>query len=212
MPPKMAAVNSDSEVTNGRKRTAAQTRSAIYDVSRRKLNELGFHGMTLRDIAREVGIEPQSIYNYASSKQDLVESLMRQGTLAIQESVDSAIARADPTATARLWAATVAHTRHYCDSDEVVLVREGLVHLDADRRADIFGLLKAYEYTFKRILISGVDSGEFREIDITPTCFAILGMGESVINWFDPRRRLSAQDVAHHYADLAVRTVVAEQR
>lgn len=190
------------------KRTSAQTQAKIYAEARRLFNLKGYVGMTLREVASGVGIEAQSLYNYTRSKQDLVMSLMRQGTLAIQEAVDKALAAAEPTPTARLFAATAAHTQHYCSSDQVVLVREGLVHLDAERRADIVGLLKTYEDTFKDILRRGIETGEFRPLDVTPTCFAILGMGESVVNWFDPGRRLSAAAVARTYADLAVRSVV----
>lgn len=191
------------------RRNSAETQALIYAEARQLFNLKGYVGMTLREVAAGVGIEAQSLYNYTKSKQDLVASLMREGTIAIQESVDKAIALADPTPTSQLWAAAAAHTEHYCCSDMVVLVREGLVHLNAERRADIMVLLKKYEDTFKDILRRGTQNGEFRPLDVTPTCFAILGMGESVVSWFDPARRLSAADVARTYADLAVRAVVA---
>lgn len=190
-----------------RRRTAAETEAQIYAEARRLFNLKGYHGMTLREVATGVGIEAQSLYNYTRSKQQLVASLMAQGTNAIQNSVNRAVAAAGPSPTEHLWAATAAHTEHYCTSDELVLVREGLPHLDAERRDEIFGLLKAYEDTFKDILLRGVDSGEFRPLDVTPVCFAILGMGESVVNWFRPGARLSAVQVGRIYADLAVRSV-----
>jgi AcrR family transcriptional regulator len=191
------------------KRTSAETEILIFAEARRLFNLKGYAGMTLREVASGVGIEAQSLYNYTRSKQDLVASLMKQGTLAIQEAVDKAIAVAEPTPTAQLWAATAAHTEHYCASDQVVLVREGLVHLDAERRADVIGMLKTYEDTFKGILRRGIENGEFRSLDVTPTCFAILGMGESTVNWFHRNRRLSARDIAQTYADLAVRSVAS---
>jgi hypothetical protein len=72
-------------------------------------------------------------------------------------------------------------------------------------------MLKRYENTFKNILLQGIKTGEFRKIDITPTCFAIMGMGESVVNWFKESRRLNAKDVARTYADLAVRSVAQDK-
>jgi AcrR family transcriptional regulator len=193
-----------------RKRTAAETEAQIYTEARRLFNLKGYHGMTLREVATGVGIEAQSLYNYTRSKQHLVASLMALGTTAIQNSVDRAIAAAGPAPAEQLWAATAAHTEHYCTSEELVLVREGLPHLDVERRAEIFGLLKAYEDTFKDILRRGIEAGEFHELDVTPVCFAILGMGESVVNWFQPGGRLSAADVGRTYADLAVRSVSKE--
>jgi AcrR family transcriptional regulator len=192
------------------KRTAAETKAEIYREARTIFNRKGYVAMTLREVAAGVGIEAQSLYNYTSSKQGLVVSLMKEGTEAIQEVVDAAIESAEPSPTARLWAAVAAHTKHYCSSDKVMLVREGLVHLDSDHRADLVAMLKKYEDTFKGILADGVRLAEFRSIDITPTCFAILGMGESVVNWFDRGRRLDADAVASCYAELAVRSVTAQ--
>lgn len=190
------------------KRTSAETEAMIFKEARRLFNLKGYVGMTLREVAAGVGIEAQSLYNYTRSKQDLVVALMRQGTEAIQAVVDEAMAQAPSDPGSQLRAAVKAHTHHYCSSDQVVLVRDGLVHLDADRRADIVSLMKTYEDTFKSILRSGVRSGDFEPLDVTPTCFAILGMGESVVSWFDPSRRLSANDIATTYANLAVRSVV----
>lgn len=192
------------------RRSAAQTQALIEAEARRLFNLKGYVGMTLREVASGVGIEAQSLYNYTRSKQDLVASLMRGGTEAIQIAVDTAVSSAGPTPTERLWAAAYAHTLHYCASDRVVLVREGLVHLDADRRAGVMGLLKTYEDTFKALLREGVEAGEFHVPDVTPTCFAILGMGETVVNWFHPGRRLDAENVAAQYADLAVRSVAVD--
>jgi AcrR family transcriptional regulator len=193
------------------KRTAAETRAQIYAEARRLFNLKGYVGMTLREVAAGVGIEAQSLYNYTRSKQDLVASLMEQGTIEIQNAVDRALASAGPTPTAQLRAASAAHTGHYATSDQVVLVREGLPHLDDERRDAIMARLKHYEDTFKDILRRGCESGEFGDLDITPTCFAILGMGESVVNWYRPGGRLAVADVAQLYGDLAVRSVAAEK-
>jgi AcrR family transcriptional regulator len=189
------------------RRASEETRAQIYREARRLFNLKGYVGMTLREVASGVGIEAQSLYNYTASKQDLIVSLMKEGTAAIQEAVDAAVAAAGPTATAQLRAAMTAHTYYYCASDKVIVVRDGLVHLDAKHRADLIKMLKAYEDTFKEILNHGVESGEFRPVDVTPTCFAILGMGETVVNWFSDNRRLSAAEVARCYADLAVNSV-----
>lgn len=195
--------------TGKRKRTSAETQELIRREARRIFNRKGYVAMTLREVAAGVGIEAQSLYNYTSSKQDLVVSLLREGTDAIQRSVDVAIAAAGPEPVSRLYEATRAHTFYYAADDKVMLVRDALEHLDADRRADLVAMLKRYENTFKAILVDGVERGAFREVDVTPTCFAILGLGESVVNWFDRGRRLSADAVSRMYADMAVRSVVA---
>jgi len=195
-------------VSEGR-RPSSETEALIRREARRLFNEKGYHGMTLRAVAGSVGIEAQSLYNYTRSKEELVVSLMREGTIAIQSAVDAAIAGADATATAKLRAAMAAHTKFYCDRELVMLVRDGLVHLGPDGRADLLVLLKKYEDTFKQIIRAGISTGEFRPVDVTPAAFAMLGMGESVVNWYHKGDRLTSDEVASIYSDLTVNALVA---
>ena len=209
-PPDGPSVLSGGTEPETSKRTAAQTRAAIHDAARRRFNQFGFAGMTLRDIAREVGIEAQSIYNYAPSKADLVVGLMIQGTDSLAAKVDAALAQAGPGATDRLRAAVAARTEHYLDGQELVDVPIGLAHLDPERRARVVVRLKQHEDLFKQLVRDGIAGGEFRAVDVSVTSFAILGLADSVIPWYVPDGRLSIGEISRQYAELAVRMVRAD--
>jgi AcrR family transcriptional regulator len=184
------------------------TESRILEAARVLFNERGYKGMTLRHIAQEVGIEAQSIYNYTPSKQALVAKMVRNGTEELHNSVLAAIAAAGPTQSARLEAAVRAHVNHYLSSDNVIVFfRDSLIHFDGDIRNSLYLILKAYEQVFKDIIRAGIDSEEFREVDVTPTTYAILGMGDSVTNWWRPSGRLTASEVAQLFGSLAVQMV-----
>ena len=184
------------------------TESRIFESARVLFNEWGYTAMTLRQIAKNVGIEVQSIYNYTSSKQALVEKLVRAGTAELHSSVVAAVASAAPTPPARLKAAMQAHVLHYLSSTSVVVFfRDSLVHFDSDTRTSLLVMLKEYEHVFKDILREGIASGEFRELDVTPTTYAILGMGDSVTNWWRADGRLGATEVGELYSALAVQMV-----
>jgi AcrR family transcriptional regulator len=184
------------------------TEARIFESARVLFNQWGYTGMTLRQIAKEVGIEAQSIYNYIPSKQVLVERLVRNGTGELHASVLTALDSAGPTPAAQLAAAVKAHVIHYLSSANVVVFfRDSLVHFDAGTRASLLVMLKAYEQTFKDIIHRGIASGDFRQVDVTPTTYAILGMGDSVINWWRPAGRLDAQAVGDLFCGLAVQMV-----
>jgi TetR/AcrR family transcriptional regulator, cholesterol catabolism regulator len=179
----------------------------ILSKARAMFNRYGYVATTMRQIAKDVGMEAQSLYNYFPSKQDIFAALMHRGTAVLRERVETAIAEAEPQPRAQLWAAMKAHTLHYCDFEEVMLTRDVLPHVDADLRAVSVAVLKSYEDIFKRILADGIEAGQFRPADISPTSFALLGMGESVINWYRPSGRLPAEEIAVIYADLALNMV-----
>jgi AcrR family transcriptional regulator len=184
------------------------TQSRVFESARILFNKWGYRGMTLRQIASDAGIEAQSIYNHTPSKQALVEKLLRDATAEMHNSVVAALAEADQAPTAQLAAGMKAHVIHYLSSKNVILsFRATLVHFDADTRASLQVMMKTYEQVFKNILRDGIASGEFVSVDITPTTFAILGLGDSVINWWSRDGRLSAEEVGEIYGALATRMV-----
>ncbi|ARJ07510.1 TetR family transcriptional regulator [Cnuibacter physcomitrellae] len=184
------------------------TEGRILESARQLFNRWGYTGMTLRQIAKDVGIEAQSIYNYTSSKQALVERLVRAGTGELHASVLAALDAAGPDPSDRLAAAVKAHVIHFLSSANVVVFfRDSLVHFDEGTRSSLLVMLKGYEQVYKDIIRSGIETGVFREVDVTPTTYAILGMGDSVVNWWRPAGRLDAAEVGDLFAGLAVQMV-----
>lgn len=186
----------------------SDTESRIFESARLLFNERGYAGMTLRQIAKEAGIEAQSVYNYVPSKQVLLERLVRRGTGELHNSVLAAIASAEQTPGAQLEAAVKAHVVHYlCSANVVIHFRESLIHFDEERRDSLVAMFKAYEQLYKNIIRQGVASGDFRPVDVTPTTYVILGMGDSTTNWWRPSGRLDAETVGQLLAELAVQMV-----
>jgi AcrR family transcriptional regulator len=179
----------------------------ILASARRMHMQSGYVATTMRQIAKDVGMEAQSLYNYFDSKQAIFAELTRRGTAALRDAVEHAIDAAGSEPRDRLWAAMKAHTKHYCDFDQVILPRELLPHIDDELRSQIVTILKSYEDIFKGILVAGIEAGQFRAVDVSPTSFALLGMGESVLNWYKPGGRLTAEALATQYADHALNTV-----
>ena len=185
------------------------TERRILETSRKIFNRWGYAGMTLRKVANEVGIEVQSIYNYTPSKQALVERIVRLGTDDLQQAVLEALDTAPDSAGERLLAAMRAHVVHYTSSPNVVVFfRSSLIHFGEETRNALLEVLKAYEQIFKDIIREGIASGEFREVEVTPTAYAMLGMGESITNWWHRTGPMSAEELSNRYADLALRMVI----
>ena len=74
------------------------TRSRIVAAARAAFERHGLEGLSLRDIAREVGITPMAIYRHFENKQALVEALVLDALAAW-----SAIATAIPKAQPLIW-------------------------------------------------------------------------------------------------------------
>ena len=68
-------------------------------------------------------------------------------------------------------------------------------------------LQAAFRAELEAILARGLASGEFVVPDPTVTIMGIIAFGEFAPAWFRSTGRLSAEQVATHYASLAVKMV-----
>jgi len=168
----------------------------------------GFVGTDLRLIAEKVGLHPSSFYNYISNKNELLYLILRDGSVLAAEALDRALEdRTDPEdrlrEAVRSYVALQAHQR-YIAWTSITEVRM----LTGKWRTEILRLSKEYESRWCDLVREGVDSGQFRQLDVSVTAYAILTMGQGVARWFNPRGRLTADQLGGIHADLVVAACV----
>lgn len=78
-----------------RARARAEITREITDAARRQLAESGAAALSLRAIARELGMVSSALYRYFPSRDDLLTALLIEAYDAIGASVETAVARAD---------------------------------------------------------------------------------------------------------------------
>ncbi|HEV7735252.1 MAG TPA: TetR/AcrR family transcriptional regulator [Candidatus Binatia bacterium] len=66
---------------------ATPTREAILDAAERLFSAHGVDGVAVRDLARELGLTPSSLYNHFPGKQALYEAVLERGLRPIVEMV-----------------------------------------------------------------------------------------------------------------------------
>ena len=88
-----------------RERARAELTREIKEEARRQLAEVGAHGLSLRAVARELGMVSSALYRYYPSRDDLLTALIIDAYNAAGSAAEDAIAAA-PAADARArWAA-----------------------------------------------------------------------------------------------------------
>ncbi|MFC5140266.1 TetR/AcrR family transcriptional regulator [Actinomycetospora rhizophila] len=86
-----------------RARARAETSRAILDEARRQLAEQGAAALSLRSVAREVGMVSSAVYRYVASRDDLLTRLIIEAYDAVGERAEAA---RDPGASPRVqWRA-----------------------------------------------------------------------------------------------------------
>lgn len=192
-----------------RRRTGNETFPRIYEESVGLFYELGYHSATLRQIAKRVGVETPALYNYFSSKEELLFTIVSRTMHDLIEAGRSATAEAgDPVQELRLFMEHVVRF-HGSRRIEAGVTDSEFRHLGPQLRKKAIGMRDEFQRILEDILHRGIREGRFEVADVKVTGYAMLTMGSYVALWYRPEGRLSLDEIARHYAELALRMVGA---
>ena len=187
---------SHSDITGPRIKEAAVTLFAQH----------GYAAVSMRQIAKEVGVQAGALYNYTPDKQTLLFDAMR----AHMEELLAAC----PTGTADPSADLEGFVRfhiafHRERPDEVFIAYMELRNLNEVNFAQIENLRRAYEERLEQILKAGVQGGEFSVQDTRIMTRALIAMLNGVNTWFRTGGSLTLDDVVAVYWDMVRKSVSA---
>ena len=179
----------------------------ILAAAARIFREKGYHGASVRDIAESVGLLKGSLYHYIRSKEELLARLF-EGALedTIQEL--EKIAARDAAPPVRLREMVKAYVGAVTENlDAVSLYLREWRALPAPQLARVRARRRTMRTLFEDVIADGVRAGEFAVVDAKVAALAILGMCNWTYEWYRPRGRLRAPDLADELAERALRSV-----
>ena len=169
----------------------------------------GFAAVSMRQIAREVGLQAGALYNYTPDKQSLLVDLMR-GHMEEVLAQSHANTPEDATAAEALAAFVRFHITYHIERADLVFVAYmELRSLEPQNFADIEALRRRYEDQLESILKRGQAEGGFSIEDTKLATLALIAMLTGVTNWFRTGGRLEIEDVSDRYVEMAPRIVGA---
>jgi AcrR family transcriptional regulator len=182
-----------------------QRKDQIYEVAERLFSERGYHGTTMREIARELEIEGASLYSHISGKQALLYEIVLRGSEQFLQAARAAYELAEP-ARVRLYELMRRHLAIMAESTPRAIVHfHEWRHLDAERQAVIRGRRDEYEGYVRQIIRSGVASGEFVPSDERLVSLQVLSLLNWTYQWYTPGGTWNAHVLANHFFDLLMR-------
>ena len=164
-------------------RKAELTRQAA-----RLFAEKGYHGTSIGDLARAMGVQKGSLYAHISSKQDLLYETMRNGAAAFHAALDAI--PDDLPAVEKVRLGLRGHLRVVADQLDVatVFVREWR-YLEGDRRDEILAERRRYEDRFREFFREGRELGELRtDLDDSSAALLALSAANWAYTWLQPGR------------------------
>lgn len=163
------------------------TRDDVVRAAGRLFADRGYHGTSMRDLGKELGLLGSSLYSHVSSKQDLLVDVVEEGARLFEESAERALAT-EGTASVRLEELIAGHVDVVVDNIEVsrTFLNEARM-LDAEHRATILDARDHYEVAFRSVVGEGAADGSFRsDVDPKTASIFILSILNALERWYRP--------------------------
>lgn len=193
-------------------------RGAIFEAAARLIASEGFHGMSMRHLARGADTSLSNLYNYFASKEEILFALQRQAFETLVASASAALEEVeDPTG--RLYIFISHHLRYFAEHPEVmrVLVHEA-ASLPREQRRTVRRLKEDYFRLGREILRRLIEQGcagaesEAREpvadAELDRIAYSVFGMLNWIYGWYDPEVHGSPSELARTIHRLVLCGVV----
>ena len=181
----------------------------VRDTALRLFAQHGYAAVSMRQIAREVGVQVGALYNYTPDKQALLFSLLKghmDELLATWEAEPRPEGPRD-----RLEAFVRFHIRFNLDRPQAIFISYmELRNLAPENFAVIEAQRKVYEGALEAILRDGQSEGAFSVPDTRLASYALIAMLTGVNTWYRAGGRLSIEEVADIYWDMVRKSVSAD--
>jgi AcrR family transcriptional regulator len=184
------------------------TRRRLYETALRLFGEHGFHGVSIRDIAAELGQQPSAIYFHVSSKTDLLYELALIGHQAHFQRIQSALMEAGSEPLDQLRALMHAHLDGHMEYPSMArLTNRELGALPPEQLRTVLTIRTQTEQLFIDVLDRGVRLGVFTVTDTFLGGKALGALGIRLPEWWTADGPRTREQVLEHYLDFAVRMV-----
>jgi AcrR family transcriptional regulator len=161
-------------------------KSELTREAARLFAERGYHGTSIGDLAKAMGVQKGSLYAHIDSKQDLLHETMREGAQAFHAALDGI--PDDLKATERIRLALRAHLRVVAEQLDVatVFIREWR-YLDGERATEFLAERRRYEERFRALFREGRELGELRtDLDDQAATLLVLSAANWAYTWLQP--------------------------
>ena len=168
------------------------TREDVVQTAGRLFSLYGYHGTSMRDLGRELGLLGSSLYAHVDGKQQLLVEVVERGARFFQASAD-AVGAVEGTAAERLRVLIEGHVDVVLEHrDEVRTYLYEATALDDDARQNVLDARNRYEAVFTSVMKEGAADGSLRS-DLDPKTATIftLSILNAIDRWYSENGRMS---------------------
>jgi len=169
----------------------------------------GYHHTSMREIARELGMNQSSLYHYFTSKEDILFRLMDNAMDEVLGELEEIYAK-DLSAEDKLKKVLHSYIRSYAgDQERLILLVNEMNSLTESSRFILVDKQRQYVRLIKSILKGMFEQEKMREIDPAVATFAFFGMVHYTIKWYHKDGPITVDELARLFVEIFTKGILA---
>jgi AcrR family transcriptional regulator len=161
----------------------------------------GYHGTTLDEIAREIGVSKPALYYHIKNKEEILKEIV--GRIIEPMEAVASVGRSDMPVRERIARMIKMLVQFAAERQETTLIALELNKALPKRTREA---LKKRQKDVEEVLIEtldeGIKTGDFKTGNSRMYAFAILAVANSVYRWYDPQGNLTHEQIAEEFIRL----------
>jgi len=180
----------------------------INEIAENLFRTKGYTATSMRDLAKEVGIEPASIYSHVKSKEALLHKICFRIAAEFFDELQT-ILEEEMGAKEKLSAAIDRHVGVILNNiDATTVFFHEWKHLSEPSLSEFKSLRNKYEKQFRNIIESGMESGELDNVDAHISIKLLFAMMNSIYEWYNPKGKLKQQEIVRNIVETYVNGII----
>ena len=191
------------KMTLTRKEEILQTTSDLFNLK-------GFAAVSMRDIAKEVGIKPASIYHHVASKQEILSEIIMSIAQEFMNGIEK-ISNSTQTPITKLEAIIDLHV------DLSIKYLSGMgclnsewIHLDDVNRKSFINMRGEYEERFRYIIVEGIKNGSLNDHNVEAILFSILSTLRNLFVWHIRKDKMKPSELKKQMKLILLKGIVKQ--
>ena len=182
----------------------------ILRTSARIFAEKGYHSTSMRDISRATKVSLAGLYYYCKSKEELLFLIQDNCFGRVLERLEERL-RETTDAVEKLRLVIENHLSFFAaNMAEMKVLSHEADSLAGEMHERVSGKKQQYTRLVRRILSEAQAHQDSRQkLDLTAATYALFGMMNWIYNWYDPRGKLSVNDLVDNITRLFLKGFLA---
>ncbi|QSE90798.1 TetR family transcriptional regulator [Rhodococcus pseudokoreensis] len=168
----------------------------ITEVAKTAFAELGYHGLSIRDIAKRTDMSLSALYYYYANKHDLLKSILSEGIDDYRRILDRRLSGAAEGPVAQFDALTSGLIEYRATHQiESRLMLTELRYLEPSAQEELTKPQRDATIKMASVIEAGREMGVFDTPYPDEARRAVWAMCNSIAQWYDPQGELSLDEV-----------------